>query len=163
MSPPITPARIRDLVEDTFAALARRGADDAALAATALHALVLLRRAIDRRAGGGARDQFDDWLHDLLLLRELRARYFGLAPGRLPSPRSLDRSRALAAALLVETALAHAEAAGAPVLALALAEFLLERLEGHGGGLPPRRELLVRLAEGRAPAGAADTGHALVH
>ncbi len=162
MSPPITPARIRDLVEDTFTALARRGADDAALAATALHALGLLRRAIDRRAGRGARDQFDGWLHDLLLRRELRARHFDLAPGRLP-PRDLDRIRALAAELLVETALAHAEAAGAPVLALALAEFLLERLEGHGGGMPPRRELLARLAEGRTVAGATDAGHALLH
>ncbi len=165
MSCAITPAQIRDLVDDAFTTLRRRGADDAVLAGAALEAIAALREAIGHTAGPAARDQFDAWLAELLLRRELRARHFGLAPGTLPQEQGPPpKEVALAVALLVEAVMAHAQAAGAPVLALAAAEFLLERLERHGGGLPPRARVLARLArEPARPAAMDDPGHVRLH
>lgn len=147
-----TPARLRELLDAAFERARREGGCDGELAAAALDGLLRVRRHLDGRVGPRAVWQLLDWTGEWLLRRELRARTLGVAHDR-PLPRQMpsDRTRLLVGHA-VEAALAAIETAGAPVLHLALAELLLDRLEVHIGGLPVREELIGRLARDDAAA-----------
>ena len=150
MSGEPTVAGLRTLLEAAFERAARAGAGAEELAAAALHGLLDVRRHLDRRHGPGAVRQMLDWLGGWLLRRELRARTFGLRRD-LPLPESTPAPRTrLLVGHAVEAAVAAVEAAGVPVLHLALAELLLDRLELHLGGLPARTALLERLSRDEA-------------
>lgn len=147
-----TPARLRDLLESAFECAGAAGADGAELAAAALAGLLQVRRHLDGRIGPKGVWQLLDWMGDWLLRRELRARVLGLPHGlALPERTATLRTRLLVGQA-VEAALAAIEAGGPPVLHLALAELLLDRLELHLGGLPEREGLIALLAREDAAA-----------
>jgi len=157
-----TVAELRGLLDGAFERAARAGVEDGELAAAALDGLLLVRRHLDGRIGAKGVWQLLDWTADWLLRRELRARTFGTAYGLLLSrPAPSPRTRLLVEHA-VEAALAAVDAVGQPVLYLALAELLLDRLELHLGGLPERDTLMERLARGDAAANATAAVHTLL-